>query len=511
MQKNQKLGKVAGAGILLVGTLLQTIFADGTPFTPGIDYPDYRHDAVKSEGWKEFSTPLLHYCKTNEPYRIQEIGNSQVTSMAIAPNGDYLMFTIYGVMRSRDKGVTWVRIDGESKMDRGSTGTGYAETGNSISFDPANSNRIAFLGMRGNSYITNGTTWKNIVDPGLDFGSVDWSTANPMLMAGPRHGTWIMKISRDGGNSWTEYDNMLTGTGELGGGSSNSLITVIDENTMVYNNLSDDAAKPSGFFRSTDKGVTWTKLRNGFGDGSHIGVVLADGRIFFMAEGKLWKSTDKGATWSSRNARQASQGPHLYGDWSNGKIGMMFVKRHEAASYSTDEGVTWTDIIGGSSANKFPPKSPDNVDGLIYAQNKDNAIYNADNCDYQYGSGVWAYDVSTNTAFASAWGSPVIFKKLGPGTIGINQSIKSASAPGLVRISFDQSASRLNYTTAQSGHVRIDIKDFRGRVVQKAVDQNLDAGNHSVSLMHLPRGMIIVSVKNGSAVRSVKFVVGAGQ
>ncbi len=499
---------------MLVGALFQTIFADGTPFTPGIDYPDYRRDPVKSEGWKEISTPLLHYCALNEPFKSQSSGNFNITSLSIAPNGDYLMFTVYGVMRSRDKGVTWVRIDGESKSSRGSTETGYAEAGNSISYDPANSNRIAFLGLRGNSYICNGTTWKNIVDPGLDFGSTDWTAATPMLMAGPRHGTWMMKISRDGGSSWTEYDNMLTGTGELGDGSSTSMITVIDDNTIIYNNRTDQTSKPSGLFRSTDKGMTWTKLRDGLSDVSHIGVALADGRTFFMAEGKLWKSTDKGATWTTRSARPASQGPQLYGDWSNGKIGMMFVKRHEAASYSIDEGVTWTDVVGGTSSNQFPPKSEGNADGQIYSQSKDNGTYNADNIDSRYGGGLWAYDAATNTAFASSPAGPVIFKKLGPGlpgVLGINQSIQSAVASGPVTISFDQSASRLNYSTAQSGHVRIDIKDLSGRVIQTAVDRNLEAGNHSALMKNMPTGMIIVSFKNGSVARSVKLLVGVGQ
>ncbi|MDQ3003432.1 MAG: hypothetical protein M3Y08_19490 [Fibrobacterota bacterium] len=511
MKKNLWTKKFVGASLILISALSQNSYAEGTPFSPGVDYPFFRRDAAKSEGWKELSTPLLHYCQANEPFKSQQTGNFNVTSLAIAPNGDYLMFTIYGVMRSRDKGVTWVRIDGESKDSRGSTETGYAEIGNSISFDPGNSNRIAHLGLRGNSYFSNGTTWKNFVDAGLDFGSIDWTTPNPLLMAGPRHGTWIMKISRDGGNSWTEYDNKFTGTGELGSGSSTSMITVIDDNTMIYNSLSDQPSKPSGLFRSTDKGVTWTKLRDGLSDVSHIGVALADGRTFFMAEGKLWKSTDKGATWTSRSARQASQGPQLYGDWSNGKIGMMLVKRHEALSYSIDEGVTWTDVIGGTSSQQFPPKSEGSLDGNIYSQAKDNGTYNADNIDSRYGGGLWAYDASTNTAFASSPAGPVIFKKLGPGVIGINQFIKSGVAPGPVTISYDQSASRLNYSIAQSGHVRIDINGLTDRSIKTVVDQNLDAGSHSVSLSHLPRGMIVVSVKNGSATHSRTLLVGASK
>lgn len=404
--------------ITVLGAAMQASTVLSQTITPTMPCPDYRHDAVKSEGWKDFSTPLLTYLRDTEPYRVQVSGDMRVTSIAIAPNGDLIVTTVYGVMRSRNQGKSWVRIDGEGKEKRGSFETGYPEGAGSTNIDPLNSDRMAFLFLRGTSYFTNGSTWKTIGNQGFDYASIDWTSTDPQLIAGPVHGSWNLRISRDGGATWTNYDNKLTGTGELGPSVGNGMVTVIDANTIIYNNRSDASAKPSGLFRSTDKGVTWTKLRDGLSNVSHVGTAFPDGRVYLAGDNKLWISRDKGATWTSRPATKASQGPFLFRDWSDGKVGGMLIKSDEVVSYSKDEGQTWITLIGGNSGNAFPPKSDGKVDKLIYGQHDTNGMYNTENCDYRYGNATWAFDPVRNVIYTSAMGGPIIFRQLpgkGPG------------------------------------------------------------------------------------------------
>ncbi len=146
----------------------------------------------------------------------------------------------------------------------------------------------------------------------------------------------------------------------------------------------------------------------------------------------------------------------------------------------------------------------------IYGGKTSNYVYSTDNSDYQ-NRGNWQYDPVHNVVYGSQLWGPVIFKKLGPGTVGMNQSIKSAVAPGLTRISFVQSASRLKYSIEQSGHVRIDIKNLKGRFIQTVVDQNLDAGGNLVSPMNRPKGMILASLRKGPVADSTRMVIGASK
>jgi len=383
----------------------------------------YLRNEAKSGGWMELSTPILTMMRTDQPGNSS--GEGRVNNLSLATNGDLLLATSYGVLRSRDRGTTWTRLDGDTKDTRASRNTGYPETQGSICIDPEDSNRIAYLMFRGTSYYTNGSSWRQLPGasgdvPGFDFASIDWTSANPQLIAGPRHGTWLLEITRDAGVTWDAQDNRLTGTGELGPGAGASMVCVVDANVMLYNNGTGND-KPSGVFRSTDQGRNWTKVYDGQGDVGKSPVALRDGRVYFTGNNGLLISRDKGLTWTKRAAPLGLQGPTFFGDWTGGKVGGMLIKSHERVCYSKDEGVTWMDLIGGNSGNAWPVtyRQNENGDGDIYSANATNWVYNSDACDFRYGGGNWNFDPQNNIIYASAsLGGPTIYKQLsgaGPG------------------------------------------------------------------------------------------------
>ena len=373
----------------------------------------YQHDQNLGKGWVEVSTPLLNKVKElNGPG--SESGDMSATSLTIAPNGDLLMSSNRGLFRSRDGGGTWSPIDGATKDSRASRNTGYPETSGSILLDPEDSRRVAYLWFRGNSFYTDGSNWfrpkgPGTEYPGFDCASIDWTSATPQIFLGPRHGGGPLDITRDGGNTWDSQANKLNATGDAGPGSSDSMVCVVDSQTMLYNQGNDELAsrgRAKALFPSTDQGRTWNKVAEGQQSVSKHAVALRNGTVYFYADRNLWISRDKGATWTTRPIPKISaQPPQLFGDWTGGKIGGMLGKSHEGVIYSKDEGQSWTVLIEGAN---FPPK----YQGTLYRARESGYIYNTDACDYQYGAGIWAFDPSRNVIYASTSAGPVISKQL---------------------------------------------------------------------------------------------------
>ncbi len=478
-----------------------------------MDFPYYRHDAGKGEGWKELGTPIITYLNETEPFKVQIGGSTRASRLGIAQDGSFILPTRAGIMRSRDHGTSWIRIDGEGKETRASFNTGYSDNPGAIDFDPMNPSRISFMFMRGTAYFSNGSTWTNIGEQFFDFASVDWTTPNPQLMVGVNHGGWDMTISRDGGKTWS-YNTAakLTGTPELSEGMGNGMITVIDANTVIYNNVSGPD-RPSGLFRSTDKGATWTKLREGISGIGSLGKAIGDGRVYFVGGGNLWISRDKGATWTSRPCQTANQGPFLSGDWSNGKVGGILIANSDKVSYSKDEGASWISLIGGNSGQSFPPKSTRETDNGIYTANGSNWVYNQDNCDYKYG-GSWQYDQVNNVVYASTSAGPVIFKKLsgaGPGPeaapvpVGIPTAAKTP-IPASLASSLVQINRQGILIDAAMNASRVNIVDLFGKTV---TSRTLTPGLGSrIGFDGLQPGIYMVAIfADGIKVFSTKTVV----
>jgi photosystem II stability/assembly factor-like uncharacterized protein len=184
-----------------------------------------------------------------------------------------------------------------------------------------------------------GRTWKNLgLTDSERFGRIVIHPSNPQVVLaaalghafGPNQERGVFR-STDGGATWqrTLFVNESTGASDVA-------IDPQDPN-IVYAGMYEYLRQPwsfrsggpgSGLYRSTDGGVTWTKLtnpalKNGLPGAKLIGRVgvsihKRDPRIVYalmeaQEEGVLWRSEDRGLTWRMvNNERRINNRPFYY-------------------------------------------------------------------------------------------------------------------------------------------------------------------------------------------------------
>src|SRR5438132_2989799 len=139
------------------------------------------------------------------------------------------------------------------------------------------------------------------------------------------HPTRGVYRTRDGGKTWERvlFVNEDTGCGDLAIDPGNP--------SIVYAGMWQFRRKPwvfasggpgSGFYKSTDGGTTWKKIRAGLpeGDLGRIGIAVAPSKpnVLYAAveakQGGLYRSDDRGETWSMvNNGASAAMRPFYFG------------------------------------------------------------------------------------------------------------------------------------------------------------------------------------------------------
>jgi photosystem II stability/assembly factor-like uncharacterized protein len=229
-------------------------------------------------------------------------------------NGDvYMIVPDQGVWKSSDKGETFNRVDS------GKVG-GRCETGFTLNADPAGK-RMAFFMLDGSAALMTGggKTWQPLQahGRGWDYGTVDWSVREPSTLLAVHHESGAeLHVSYDRGKSWK-----LLGKGY-------TAIGVFDSKTFV-------ASQGSGILRSTDGGVTWTKVS----DYTPTGRVLSvfKGKGYWVSKDGLLVSKDRGATWQLQGSSiEAAWGP-FFGR-NERQIAVVGKLGNEAGFWRTDDG-----------------------------------------------------------------------------------------------------------------------------------------------------------------------------
>ena len=246
-----------------------------------------------------------------------------------------------GVWKTTDGGTVWKPIfDKESAAPIGA-----------MALAPSNPN-IIYVGTGVNSVHTDisygngvykstdaGETWQHL---GLvetrHIGRILVDPRNPDLVLvaalghtfGPHEERGVYR-STDGGRNWKKvlYKDNLTGAVDLCFEPGNPRV--------VYATLWHGIRKPgqkgtsygpgSGLYKSTDEGVTWTRITGSglpSGDWGRSGVAVAPNtrgqRVYFILEareknGGLYRSDDAGATW-----KKATEDPRITGYWYMSEI-----------------------------------------------------------------------------------------------------------------------------------------------------------------------------------------------
>jgi len=189
-------------------------------------------------------------------------------------SGDvFMVVNDQGLWKSSDHGQTFARVD-EKNIG------GRCETGWALNFDPQGRRLFCFM-IYGSSALTtdSGKTWAKSKVSHLDFGAVDWADTGKRLLAIRHESGGLLATSDDAGATWQDLEKGFSGCG------------VFDRKTFVATK-----AKEKGIFRSTDAGVTWTKVCD-------VNPVAAVPVVFksvgyWCAEADILISGDKGATWT---------------------------------------------------------------------------------------------------------------------------------------------------------------------------------------------------------------------
>lgn len=323
-------------------------------------FPPIAHAA---DAWTPFTGRLVEQATNSGAKPAWPGGCSGVVVNRL--NGDVTVKVVgCGLWRSSDRGATWRRIDGDII-------SGRDETGWATSVDQNAPERMVSFSLDGTAgWTTDGRTWKKFTNLGRnwDFGSVDWSAPSPKTIIAAKHETTPpgeVYVTTDGGMTWKQLAIYVNGDRDR-----ISMVGALDATTLVY-------SKGEGIQRSTDLGVTWTKVSSA-NPQTRI-PVLFQGAHYLGTTNGLLVSRDKGATWQPQGLPvNIWQGPFFGRDAKEigvvGKAGFFITK---------NAGETWTRAAdlkpkeGGFvfSPNWFGCYAWDPVNQILYGSAMANPVF----------------------------------------------------------------------------------------------------------------------------------------
>ena len=318
--------------------------------------------ARAADQWTDISSSLLTRLTNGGAKAAWPGGCSGVVVNRI--NGDVTIKVVgLGLWRSSDGGSNWTRIDND-------TVSGRDETGWATSMDQTDPGRIASFSLDGTAgWTTDGTTWKRFTSLGRnwDFGSVDWATPVPKVILGAKHETsppGEVYLTQDGGVTWKQLSIHLAGKSDR-----LSMVGVLNATTFIY-------SKDDGIHRSTDNGVTWTKVSPVT---PQTRIPVRFGSIHYLGgTNGLLLSENLGETWQPQGAPvNIWQGPFFGRDQKE-----MLVVGKDGAFVTKNEGRNWV------RAASLKPRER----GFVFNPNW---------------FGCYAWDPVNNILYASAMGNPV--------------------------------------------------------------------------------------------------------
>jgi uncharacterized delta-60 repeat protein len=236
-------------------------------------------------------------------------------------------------------------VDGQSG-NIGTGGTGYSLS--TVSYDAGRGVYLAGGGFSTLLRSTDAQNWTPVGLTGVDesYNGSATDGAGTIIMAGvdanvrPFRG--LVRITRDGGNTWTLPTSIPAG---WAAGSTTFQLT-----SAAFGNGTFVVVSSVGTaFRSTDGGNTWTQATTGTTQPLQT---VAFGNGTFMAvgnNGTIIRSTDNGVTWTVQTSTTAST---LIGvNYLSSSSTWVAVGVGAVVRMSTDNGTTWTTPAGTLAPN----------------------------------------------------------------------------------------------------------------------------------------------------------------
>ncbi len=228
-----------------------------------------------------------------------------------------------------------------------------------LAINPANSNIVYLGAAQGGVWKTTdgGTSWVPLTDnqPSLAVGSIMLDPANSRVIyvgtgeenftGDSYYGAGILK-STDGGATWTQHCGPFCGPvgqdGYYGGGARIGNLGVDPANSQIL--LAAAALLfNDGIYRSTDAGVSWSRVLSG-NPGTSVIFDPTHGNIAYAALGNtfsggtegVFKSTNSGLTWSPDNG----SGTNTLGLSGAGRIVLGMAPSNTSTLYASIANVT---------------------------------------------------------------------------------------------------------------------------------------------------------------------------
>jgi hypothetical protein len=237
----------------------------------------------------------------------------------------------------------------------------------------------------------------------------------------------------------------------------------------------------SGVYRSTDEGSTWVQTASGM---SYLNIsslaLSANGTLYAGTwdQSTVYKSTNNGTTWASASAGLtggsvsglAASGDILYGCTADGVF------------RSTNEGTSWS-LVDNTYDRTVIQKLAVTQDGHLIATGANGAI-------------LISRDIITGTGIA--------FGKTQPLTFRVLQNYPNPFNP----------ATNLPYDLPTRGRVSVIVYDVQGREVRTLIDQEQEAGMHSVQWegtndrnQHIASGTYYAKVIFNDAIQTIRLLM----
>lgn len=284
-----------------------------------------------------------------------------VSAVAVEPDGTLWAAAAgqLGLYRSGDGGLTWILSQPDPNVF----------SVNGVVADPIRPGTVyAWAGLRV------GETFSSALFKTTDSGRT-WTrpSAPPFfarnMEAGPRGILLFYEdgvlISRDGGATWT------ASTGEI-----NTFGTVRDVAAdpvspnifyAVANIPGDRLTIPEGrAYKSTDGGVTWTRLGAQAAVPGLVGIVVHPSNpslVYTASPSRVYRSRDAGATWEEVSQELQEE---VITDLQIGADGALFAGTRHAGVFTSLDGVSWSPLgtgIAGLDVSflQFDPNDPDTL------------------------------------------------------------------------------------------------------------------------------------------------------
>ncbi len=275
----------------------------------------------------------------------------------------YMGTDVGGMYKSTDGGVTW----GQASIGIGSSGVGC------IKMDPKNTNRVLVQGINSSAQSYNGLYLSTD-------GGVTYSAVKNVSIKGNRDFRDCIAFDASSYSSYRGYSTIVYWLQEDGslhkstnGGTSWSTLTTNDNyakghifvhptNGYVY------IAGPAGFFRSTNKGSSFTQISTVAFNGMDVISTQPD-NIYLSSNSGIYMSTDSGATITQVNASGLPKYPTRI-EVSPVNPNYMVVDNDmlnnesnysNIAYYSHDGGKTWVKSSRSTSGSVIPFNVRNNV------------------------------------------------------------------------------------------------------------------------------------------------------